>query len=102
MYKSPIELIMESIEQQFEDAVFNTIRENHKIIIDGEELIKALNYDRNQYQKGYADALAETQKTGKWIDNIEHDGWFCSNCGSSITSRYGKYSYCPECGAKMV
>lgn len=101
MYKSPIELIMESVEEQFEAAVLNTIRENYKIIIDGEELIRALNYDRNQYEKGYADALAETQKTGKWIDSID-DGWFCSNCGSSISSRYGKYSYCPECGARMV
>ena len=41
------------------------------------------------------------RKTGKWIDTIENDGWSCSNCGCSITKRYGKYSYCPYCGAKM-
>lgn len=46
--------------------------------------------------------LPTAEKTGSWTDTIEHDGWFCSNCGSSITSRYGKYSYCPECGARMV
>lgn len=40
-------------------------------------------------------------KTGKWIDSIEHDGWFCSKCGYQITSRYGKYNYCPNCGSRM-
>lgn len=47
-------------------------------------------------------ALPSAEKTGEWIDTIEHDGWSCSNCGGSITSRYGKYSYCPCCGARMV
>lgn len=48
------------------------------------------------------DNMPSAEKTGEWIDTIEHDGWSCSNCGGSITSRYGKYSYCPCCGARMV
>ena len=46
--------------------------------------------------------LPSAEKTGRWIDSIEHDGWFCSKCGYSISSRYGKYNYCPECGTRMV
>lgn len=54
--------------------------------------------------KGYIpeDCPLVEEKTGKWIDSIEHDGWFCSKCGYQITSRYGKYNYCPNCGSRMV
>ena len=47
------------------------------------------------------EGVPSAEKTGEWIDTIEHDGWSCSNCGCSITKRYGKYSYCPYCGAIM-
>ena len=46
--------------------------------------------------------VPSAEKTGEWIDSIEHDGWFCSKCGYQITSRYGKYNYCPNCGSQMV
>lgn len=51
--------------------------------------------------EGIDDCEIVAEKTGKWIDSIEHDGWFCSKCGYSITSRYGKYNYCPNCGSRM-
>lgn len=60
MYESPINQIvnemMESITEQREDAIITTISETVGFDIDKQELIKALNYDRKQYEKGYKDA----------------------------------------------
>lgn len=56
MYKSPIEMIMGQIRTQQEDHVFKAVQEVG-ITVDKEELLKALKYDRDQYNKGYHDAL---------------------------------------------
>ena len=62
MYESPLTEICENIENQMtkqrEDSLVYEIRQAVGYNIDKEELIKALQYDRNQYQKGYADALS--------------------------------------------
>lgn len=58
MYRSPIELlitdidtqIVEQQEEQIYKAVVNIIPS-----VDKEELLRALKYDRGQYEKGYAD-----------------------------------------------
>ena len=62
MYKSPVELITSQMNAQIEDHVFNVIQEV-AVNIDKEELIKALEYDREQYKQGYADGL----NANKWI-----------------------------------
>ena len=54
MYESPIETIYENVQAQFEDAVLKAVQKAG-INIDKEELIKALHYDRNQYNYGYSD-----------------------------------------------
>ena len=56
MYKSPIEMIMGQIRTQQEDHAFKAVQEVG-IIVDKEELLKALKYDRDQYDRGYHDAL---------------------------------------------
>lgn len=53
-YQSPIEAIYNDIEHNFEDAVFKAIQKVG-IKVDRNELIKALEYDRAQYDKGYSD-----------------------------------------------
>ena len=58
-YQSPIEVIYNDIEYHFEDAVFKAIQKVD-IKVDRNELIKALEYDRAQYDKGYADGRADT------------------------------------------
>ena len=68
MYKSPIELIVsdcynQMIEQQ-ENQVYRAIQ-SAGVNVDKDELVKALMYDRNQYQQGYMDGamrLAEKIK----------------------------------------
>ena len=58
MYKSPIEKICNEIQTQMvqedEKMVMKAIREVG-VNVDKEELIKTLQYDRNQYTKGYED-----------------------------------------------
>lgn len=58
MYKSPIETIYGELQTQMvqegENMVMKAIRKAG-VNVDKEELIKALQYDRNQYTEGYAD-----------------------------------------------
>ena len=64
MYKPPIEIIMKEVRQKmdedFENAVFKAVRKVG-INVDKEELLKALIYDRGQYDKGYEDAMNEVK-----------------------------------------
>lgn len=65
MYKSPIEIIttdtvMKIVKEQ-EKQVFRAIQ-NVGINVDRDELIKALNYDRNQYQEGHKDGYTSGAK----------------------------------------
>ena len=64
MYKAPIELLSTQMsEHKFDtekmviEAVFKT-----GVNVDKDELIRALQYDRDQYNKGYADAKAEVAR----------------------------------------
>lgn len=102
MYESPIAIIEQKIlneqKKQFENALMYEIRMNYQIDVDRDELIRALQYDREQYEKGYQDCKAAMKKTGKWL--INSDGYYpyCSQC---------KYEpkkmtrYCPNCGVEM-
>ena len=62
MYKSPIELVTRDI---YSDILYNQENDIYKAIIsyginvDKEELIKALNYDRHQYDVGYIDGVMD-------------------------------------------
>lgn len=72
MYQSPIELlftdihhqIVEQQEEQIYQAVIHFVPN-----VNREELLRALKYDRGQYDKGYADGVAEA--TPKWIPVTE-------------------------------
>ena len=60
MYESPITLLRRDVEAKIEGEVL-TAAYNVGVTVDRDELIKALQYDREQYRKGYQDA------TPKWI-----------------------------------
>lgn len=60
-YQSPIEQIYKDVEYKFKEDMENKIMEavhHFGISVDKDELIKALQYDRNQYDKGYSDGRA--------------------------------------------
>lgn len=58
MWESPINAIYEAQQNAFDGAVLSAVMKVG-IDVNKEELIKALAYDRQQYEKGYADAKAE-------------------------------------------
>lgn len=53
-YKSPIDIFLGKIQTDVEDGAFKVIQE-YGIFVDKDEMIKALKYDRGQYEKGRAD-----------------------------------------------
>lgn len=54
MYKSPIEILTGEMQTQFENDIYRVVQ-SYEIAVDKEELVKALRYDREQYEKGYHD-----------------------------------------------
>ena len=60
MWESPIRIIEEDLQMQIKDEVFSAIR-RAGFDIDKDELIKALNYDRGQYEKGFHDGYAKAK-----------------------------------------
>lgn len=64
MYQSPIEVIYKEMRTEFENNVYKAIQD-YGVCVDKDELIKALQYDRGQYEKGYADGLLHQKD--EWI-----------------------------------
>lgn len=58
MYESPIELITQDLLMQMEDRCVEAVQK-YGFNVDKEELRKALQYDRNQYDKGFMDGRKE-------------------------------------------
>ena len=73
MYKSPIEIMQKEMRVQMENGIIKAVQDVG-ITVDKAELLKALAYDREQYQKGFADG----RKAGhEWIsveDGLPSEG----------------------------
>ena len=61
MYESPIKIITGNIQTQIDDEIYRAVQ-NVGINVDREELLKALEYDRGQYEKGFDDGFAQALK----------------------------------------
>lgn len=79
-YESPINIfestiyddIAKKVTKDFDNAVYKAVMDVG-IIVDKEELIRALNYDRGQYEKGYRngwDAAMEKIREEREQDNV--------------------------------
>lgn len=53
-YKSPVNIIYQGIQTKMENDIFEAIQ-SYGVAVDKDELIKALQYDRDQYIQGFAD-----------------------------------------------
>lgn len=127
MYKPIIEVIdqmpqyIHDRDKYIMEAVLQT-----EIKVDKQELIRALNYDRGQYEKGYKDGATSDRKAhwittpeeyyavaaekGKRYEDTEYfypdDHMACSGCLSRF--RHMKiegvedWKFCPVCGADIV
>jgi rubrerythrin len=98
-YESPISVIYrdiaEQVTQQNENSIMQAV--NMYVQVDKAELVRALEYDRGQYEKGYADAKRDYERTrGEWI--TDERGYLCSECGALHSD---DYPFCHMCGADM-
>lgn len=125
MYKSPLEIISSftndtaykiktETDNLIMEAVYNVV-----VNVDKAELIKALEYDRDQYEKGYRDGKEDATTRapvfrkyyaldlGRYIRKSEISNVnsmikvipFCGNCEAQLLTPRQKY--CHNCGAKM-
>jgi rubrerythrin len=108
-YASPIAVeIARKQEEDLEKALY-TVLETYNITVDKDELLKALSYDRNQYEAGYKagyKAAQGEQRIGTWIVHGIYAR--CSECketGGTILNGDKPEpmltKFCPNCGAKM-
>jgi flagellar biosynthesis regulator FlbT len=58
MYNSPIEMIIGNMQMQQDGEIFRAVQKIG-VNVDKDELLKALQYDRGQYDKGYKDGIKE-------------------------------------------
>lgn len=98
MYESPITETIADISSQIRKAqdghLMYEVQQAIGYEINKEELIKALNYDREQYQKGYEDG----RKDNEWIpvserlpsseEYIENNGLFIVSDGNRSYSEW--------------
>ncbi len=63
-YESPIRMIVGEMETKMENDTMSVIQ-RYGIDVDKEELIKALAYDRGQYDKGYQDGYGKGYQKAK-------------------------------------
>jgi len=111
MYESPINLsvdkIAEEIKKNLEECIIIRSITRCGIIIDKDQLIKALTYDRDQYQKGYADAKAEQswvpceEKLPGYGERVLISGTRGGVCIAEMGTLFGKPAFWVQ-GSKTV
>lgn len=56
MYKSPIEVMLKEMQLVREGEIIRAVQ-NIGVQVDKDELLKALQYDRKQYDRGFSDGV---------------------------------------------
>ena len=83
MYKSPIEIIQQQLQTSLENEILTAVQKVG-VLVDKEELIKALKFDREQYDKGYergylkghSDAMASLVRRRECIYFQDNNGGY--------------------------
>jgi len=102
-YQSPIEMIQGKMKMHMDDEILKAVQDVG-VVVDRNELLKALAYDRDQYNKGYHDA---EPKVGKWIRTGRTNVYggeelMCPFCGDRVMVQNIEYElYCRQCGALL-
>ena len=61
MYESPIKIIYGQMQTQMEGDILKAVM-GVDVQVDKEELIRALQYDRDQYERGFTDGYMNAQR----------------------------------------
>lgn len=84
-YQSPIDVIMGQMNISYENEICKAVK-NVGVNVDKNELLKVLQYDRGQYQKGYADRDSEIVRCKDCRKNMmcemtihKPKDWFCAD-----------------------
>ena len=85
MYESPIKVFQGNLEMQFDGEILKAVQ-RADITVDRDELIRALRYDREQYQKGFDDA----RKGAVPVVRCEDCKHLC------VWNRKDMYAFCPK------
>ena len=65
-YNSPIELLLSEMHTKVEEEILNAVQKVG-VIVDKDELMKALAYDRKQYEEGLRDGYYQAMSKSGWI-----------------------------------
>lgn len=96
MYKSPVSIMetaVRKIVEERDNEIFYKIQSALGVDVDRGELMRALQYDRNQYEKGYADGKADAMEEIVRCKDCKHymtihctcdgccisDDWYCAD-----------------------
>jgi hypothetical protein len=80
MYNLPINIIYGQMQTQMEGDILRAVQQ-YGIDVDKDELIRALRYDRDQYDRGFADGHMDAQqeivrcRDCKWCSHNTPDGF---------------------------
>lgn len=90
MYESPIEVIKGNVHRTIEGDIMRSVQEVG-ISVDKEELMRALKYDRDQYEKGYADGKRDGEKRNAALELLLDWAIECDFYYDNIQDEYDKY-----------
>ena len=90
MYESMINVIQQQAQVDMENAIMGAIKKVG-ISVDKEELIRALKYDRGQYEKGYADGKRDGGKRNAALELLLDWAIECDFGYDNIPDEYEKY-----------
>lgn len=97
MYEPIMKIFQTQMELQMEGEIMKAVRKVG-VTVDKEELLKALKYDRQQYDKGYEDAKREQQ----WIPCSERLPQWGEDCLVTVKFKYEwekEYEYHTDVGS---
>ena len=100
-YEPPIDItvmmheLYNSVENARADHICMTLKENYGINVNKEELIKALQYDRSQYDKGFRDGQASVVRCRRYTAG-ELQQASQKACKKLLTQMYDELKACPD------
>lgn len=96
MYESPIKVFRDQMNVEYDGAILRAVQ-RVDVTVDKDELIKAIRYDRDQYEKGYRDAMEEVRFV-RCKDCIHWTDGVCGNFSheDGITYFTPSHGYCHD------